>query len=78
MWRKIWQSYRTWRERRAAINELRSFSDLQLEDIGIRRSEIESSVNGDLRKRHSAEILAFPLKGQGRCHARPGCCDTAA
>ena len=37
-------AFRKWRDRKAAIVELRGMEDRQLRDIGIGRSEIESLV----------------------------------
>jgi uncharacterized protein YjiS (DUF1127 family) len=44
--RYLFNSYRTWRTRRAAAFELRSLDDRSLRDIGVNRSEIESVVRG--------------------------------
>jgi uncharacterized protein YjiS (DUF1127 family) len=44
--RKWWRAYAPWRERKAAVRELRALDDRMLRDIGVNRSEIEWVVYG--------------------------------
>ena len=43
-------AYLTWRIERAAIIQLGSMSDRQLQDIGISRSQIASAVRGEVER----------------------------
>lgn len=44
--RAVWASIKRWEKRRRDIRHLRRMSDQQLNDIGLRRAEIEARVHG--------------------------------
>ena len=46
-----WRAYCDWHRRRQAIAELEAFSDRELNDIGVRRSEIDSAVHHGIWRR---------------------------
>jgi len=46
-----WRVYCDWQRRRQAIAELEAFSDRELNDIGVRRSEIDSAVRHGIWRR---------------------------
>jgi uncharacterized protein YjiS (DUF1127 family) len=57
--RKWWRGYALWRERKAAVRELRALNDRTLRDIGVNRSEIEWVVYGqDATRLRDASIAA--------------------
>ena len=57
--RKWWRGYALWRERKAAVRELRALDDRTLRDIGVNRSEIEWVVYGqDATRLRDATIAA--------------------
>src|SRR5262245_21596480 len=56
---KWWRAYALWRERKAAVRELRALDDRTLRDIGVNRSEIEWVVYGqDETRLRDASIAA--------------------
>ena len=51
-----WDDYTRRRGQSLAAAHLRSLSDVQLQDIGLHRGEIEFAVrNGSVRRRHDGE-----------------------
>ena len=46
----LWVSYLGWRIEREAALQLESLSDRELQDIGLRRCEIEGAVKGELER----------------------------
>lgn len=43
--RELWQQFRRWYQRKAAITQLRGLDDAALKDIGLHRSGIEAAVD---------------------------------
>ena len=48
-----WVAYLAWRLEREAALQLEAFSDRELQDIGLRRCEIEGAVKGELQRRRA-------------------------
>jgi len=48
-----WVGYLEWRIRREATLQLEALSDRQLQDIGLRRCEINGAVRGELKREHT-------------------------
>ena len=48
-----WVAYLGWRIQREATLQLEAFSDRELQDIGLRRCEIEGAVKGELQREHA-------------------------
>jgi uncharacterized protein YjiS (DUF1127 family) len=56
---KWWRGYALWRERKAAVRQLRALDDRTLRDIGVNRSEIDWVVYGqDATRLRDASIAA--------------------
>jgi uncharacterized protein YjiS (DUF1127 family) len=51
--RNGWVAYTTWRLHQLAISQLRGMSDRELKDIGVRRSQIEAAVRGNIARDHA-------------------------
>jgi uncharacterized protein YjiS (DUF1127 family) len=45
-----WVAYLTWRLQREATLQIEAFSDRELQDMGLRRCEIEGAVKGELER----------------------------
>ena len=45
-----WVAYLHWRLEREAALQLEAFSDRELQDMGLRRCEIEGAVKGELQR----------------------------
>jgi uncharacterized protein YjiS (DUF1127 family) len=72
---KWWRGYALWRERKAAVRQLRALDDRTLRDIGVNRSEIEWVVYGrDATRLRDASIAANrarPRDARSGATARP-------
>jgi len=55
-----WVAYITWRMENIAITQLQAMSDRELQDIGLTRSDVSSSVMGARRSRAQAQSLRNP------------------
>src|SRR5262245_42877074 len=56
---KWWRAYALWRERKAAVRQLRALDDRTLRDIGVNRGEIDWVVYGrDATRLRDARIAA--------------------
>ena len=63
---RVFEAYRSWRRRQAAVFELGSLDDRSLRDLGINRSEIQSVVTGwDSTRIPRGQIVLKPLRQPG-------------
>lgn len=60
--RSLWRQIRSWRERRAALAQLRALDDAALKDIGLHRSGIEAAVLGPRPGTAPRQPRHFPQK----------------
>jgi len=60
--RGLWRQIRSWRERRAALAQLRALDDAALKDIGLHRSGIEAAVLGPRSGTAPRQRRHFPQK----------------
>ena len=60
--RGLWRQIRSWRERRAALAQLRALDDAALKDIGLHRSGIEAAVLGPRPGTAPRQPRHFPQK----------------
>jgi len=60
--RGLWRQIRSWRERRAALAQLRALDDAALKDIGLHRSGIEAAVLGPRPGTAPRQPRHFPKK----------------
>ena len=60
--RGLWRQIRSWRERRAALAQLRVLDDAALKDIGLHRSGIEAAVLGPRPGTAPRQPRHFPQK----------------
>lgn len=56
MLRDLLRRFRSWRERKRAINRLSALDDDMLKDIGIQRGAIEGAVRPGLPERHRIDM----------------------
>ena len=62
-------------ENARAIAELRTFDDLLLKDLGIKRRDIPAYVDGEMASQPKPELR---LVVSNSCPKRPACCSFAA
>jgi len=60
--RGLWRQIRSWRQRQAALAQLRALDDAALKDIGLHRSGIEAAVLGPRSGTAPRQPRHFPQK----------------